>query len=843
MERIAALSTTGVLALAAALLGVEAEHPATPSPYGQFLYIRHNEVDGSAKTDTLMLASVGPDGFQKRDLYTKGNLHVGWRSLGVFGGKVYGLKIHNLLEVDIATGQAENLCSTVQASGYCDGVLAGVVYPEPGKPVLRVFDFRKGAYRDVKWPAVEGWIDRIELSPDHKRVAFFSGKRLDGKALPSMSAMLTFVELANGEVTQPADPVRYLPPAISSTIRTGPPYLWTDPRTILCLRTEVPDENVDGSTFMLDGTVNKVVTIDAITGKLRDVAAMPGRPDFTMVRLVRQSFESVPLWILHGPRLAGSRYRVDLTAGKLVEDDDIGGSFRIREAGGPRGPRSERDRQLFCGETLLDSSVRDIHTSVSPDGRRAVWFTGRGSNQKLRYFDAGEGSVRTVATGWFASGWYGERDTFCWFKDETLQPAAEAVKLAAGWTPFASRPEPKPRPREPDTRKNIADFLAVDVSIDKQVYRRHEPIQVTLTLRNKTDESVEIVRPALFDDRLVRVTLDYPGGSKLVSQIWSYLPEHEKITLEPGESVRSEGKLEVEPVGRYELRADLHGMVVRGNWRGRLRAEPATFGVESSPQDKELFLKKFRRLMATFRGEFEVNPDWDGANETLQDDVTAMGPKVASLLIEEIEKTEDPRARELMLRPLVSLANPEALDFFAAMLDRAEEPETVCRGLYGLYHEGRNEEEALSVLIRVGMAHDKADVRRATADCLARIDDPKVKARFGSAVEDSDEEVRMTAARYLAAAERLDLAAWLAIAADQPTHARYLAARSVIGELEKTWHTNKGSLPEAPWEKAEADEDILSQFRNVVRAWASWAQENSRTSARFFDRDRRDWQG
>ena len=101
----------------------------------------------------------------------------------------------------------------------------------------------------------------------------------------------------------------------------------------------------------------------------------------------------------------------------------------------------------------------------------------------------------------------------------------------------------------------------------------------------------------------------------------------------------------------------------------------------------------------------------------------------------------------------------------------------------------------------------------------------------------------MTAARYLAAAERLDLAAWLAIAADQPTHARYLAARSVIGELEKTWHTNKGSLPEAPWEKAEADEDILSQFRNVVRAWASWAQENSRTSARFFDRDRRDWQG
>jgi len=656
-----------------------------------------------------------------------------------------------------------------------------------------------------------------------------------------MSAMLTFVELESGEVTQPADPVRYLPPAISSTIRTGPPYLWTDPRTILCLRTNVPDENVAGGAIMLDGTVNKVVTIDAITGKLREVAAMPGRPDFTMVRLVRQRPESLPLWIIHGPRLAGSRYRVDLTAGKLVEDNGIGGSFRIREAGGPRGPRSDRDRQLFCGETLLDTSVRDIHTSVSPDGRRAVWFTGRGSNQTLRYFDANEGSVRAVATGWFAGGWYGERDAFCWFKDEALQPAPEPVKLAAGWTPFASRPKPKPRLREPDTRKNIADLLTVDLSIDKQVYRRHEPIQVTLTLGNKSGESVEIVRPVLFDDRLVRVTLDYPGGSKLVSQIWSYLPEHEKIALQPGESVGSEAKLEIEPVGRYELRADLHGMVIRGNWRGRLRAERSSFEVESSPQDKELFVKKFKRLMATFRAEFEVNPEWNGANETLQDDVTAMGPKVASLLIEELEKTEGPRARELMLRPLVYLASPEALDFFAAMLDRAEEPETVCRGLYGLYSEGRDEGEALSTLIRVGMAHDKADVRRATADCLARIDNPKVKARFASAVEDNDEEVRMTAARYLAAAERLDLAEWLAVAADQATHARYLAARSVIGELEKTWHTNKGALPKAPWEKAEADEGILAQFRNVVRAWTSWAQENPRTSARFFDRDRRDW--
>ena len=49
-----------------------------------------------------------------------------------------------------------------------------------------------------------------------------------------------------------------------------------------------------------------------------------------------------------------------------------------------------------------------------------------------------------------------------------------------------------------------------------------------------------------------------------------------------------------------------------------------------------------------------------------------------------------------------------------------------------------------------------------------------------------------------------------------------------------------GTSPES-WEKAAANEEILSQFRNVVGAWKTWARENPRTSARFFDRDRRDW--
>lgn len=819
---------------------------STSSPYDHFLYIRHNAEDGAAKTDTLVLASITPAGIQKRDIYTKRNLHVGWRSLGVFHGKVYALKINSLLEIDIATGRAENLCSTVQASGYDSGVLAAVVYPEPGKPVLRVYDFRNGGYRDLNWPVVEGWIDRIELSPDHKRVAFFTGKRLDGKALPPMSAMLTVVELDSGKVTQPGEPIRYLPPAISSLARIGPPYIWTDPRTILCLRTDVPDENISGGAVMLDGTVNKVITIDAITGKVREVATLPGRPDFTMVKLGRQSVDSVPVWILQGPGFAGTRFRVDLKAGKLVEDDSIGGGFRIHEVGEPQDPHRARVKRLLHGDSPLDTSARDIRASVSPDGKRALWFTGSLTDQRLRCFDAVERNTRTVATGWFSRGWHGERDAFCWLKDDAMRPTAEGGELPPGWTPFADRPRPKPTPPEPDTRKNIADYLEVTLTVDKNEYRRHEPVQVTLVVRNKSDESVEILRPVLFDDRLVNVTLEYTGregsgGAGLVSDVWSYLPEHEKITVEPSESVSTRGPLEVEGIGDYKLLANLRGLINRGNWRGSLRIKPVTFRVESSSQDEELFQVKFKRLMAKFRNEFQSNPEWDGANTTLQDDVTAMGPKVAPLLIDQIEKTEDPRARKLLYRPIISVANPGTLDFFAAMLERAEGPETACRGLYALTYAPKVEDKALGVLIDVGMGHEKAEVRRAAAEYLKRVDKSQVQTGLTSALDDKDEQVRMTAARYLAAAEKIDLAAWLSAAATEPTHARYLAARSIIGDLEKTWHTTKGKLPDATWKKAEADEAVLSQFSRVVRDWAGWASEHRTTSARFFDRDRRDW--
>ena len=65
--------------------------------------------------------------------------------------------------------------------------------------------------------------------------------------------------------------------------------------------------------------------------------------------------------------------------------------------------------------------------------------------------------------------------------------------------------------------------------------------------------------------------------------------------------------------------------------------------------------------------------------------------------------------------------------------------------------------------------------------------------------------------------KKLALADWLAGAIAKPTHARYLAARSIVAGLEETWAINHGRLPSAPWKGASADPAAMEQFRKVLK--------------------------
>jgi len=78
----------------------------------------------------------------------------------------------------------------------------------------------------------------------------------------------------------------------------------------------------------------------------------------------------------------------------------------------------------------------------------------------------------------------------------------------------------------------------------------------------------------------------------------------------------------------------------------------------------------------------------------------------------------------------------------------------------------------------------------------------------------------------------------LIYALEAPTYARYIAARSIIKQLQAKWNITKGQLPDIGKEDFT---DNNKTFSEVVDEWRKWASENSRFSFYFFDRDRENW--
>jgi len=81
----------------------------------------------------------------------------------------------------------------------------------------------------------------------------------------------------------------------------------------------------------------------------------------------------------------------------------------------------------------------------------------------------------------------------------------------------------------------------------------------------------------------------------------------------------------------------------------------------------------------------------------------------------------------------------------------------------------------------------------------------------------------------------------LIYALEAPTYARYIAARSIIKQLQAKWNITKGQLPDIAKEDFTDNNEKLKTFSEVVDEWRKWASENSRFSFYFFDRDRENW--
>jgi hypothetical protein len=660
----------------------------------------------------------------------------------------------------------------------------------------------------------------LAVSPDHKRLAYF--------AEDPNGHFFTVVEVDSGEISQPSESIEFVIPGIASTFYC-PPLVWIDSQRVLCIRTEVIRE--DPNDRRQEGQATHMLTvIDAITGRTEDIMPLPGRPYVKFGPKLIQDYIGV------GPRVSMGQghgdigdYRLNVATGKLVEDDTVGGDYGVS------------DGYLFCGEKELGPAERE-HVRVSPDAKRAIWFAGG----NLYYHDVAQEAPIPVTEQGDVVG------VLTWFRDEDLKAQTLAGQTPAGWTPFEGRPHEEPSQRTQQVRRlprnHISYYLSIAVEVDKDTYRLHEPVLVTVTLTNISDTDLKVLRPVLFNDRFYRnvdIHLNYPGDSKTVQYEGPREIEDEEIVLRAGESVTVTDTLEVPLIGDYQIECGYEGQGEQ-QYRGGLKAEPVTFSVSAvgdSKQERRLFEAKFDRLMEQLRHDLEADPNHNYANSTVGDEITgmaSMGPKVAPYIIEVLQYQTNPSARQLLWRPLRSVAGPNELPFFAERLMQGE-AERTCRWLYEFYRKEQQGSEEAFVALLSAMTHENAGVRHEVSRHLAQIYNPSVEACFKAALEDQDEQIRIKASRYLAGAEWLDLDQWLAKAIEEPTRARYIAARSIIKQLERTWRITKGQLPEVTWEQASEDPQELKQFREVAGAWQEWAAENVRFSSQFFDRDRQHW--
>ncbi|HDY65640.1 MAG TPA: redoxin domain-containing protein [Phycisphaerae bacterium] len=291
-------------------------------------------------------------------------------------------------------------------------------------------------------------------------------------------------------------------------------------------------------------------------------------------------------------------------------------------------------------------------------------------------------------------------------------------------------------------------------------------------------------------------------------------------------------------VGTFALGEHVVGGVFRlfsPKWPGMLSAKSVTFVTRKTADSDQILKAKFDRQIAGFRRKLPFeNSVWQWGVQ--------LGPGITKYLIAELERSGDVKFRNRMGWALKGIVTPKELPFFERCLtgQMKTEPGVVLDCLLKLHKHSPAKEETLRLLL-IALGHDSDGIRSGAAGRLSQIHDPRVKKAFEDAVASEDPATATRAARYLAAWEGLNLADWFATTAREPTHARYIAARSIIAEIESEWRISEGKLPAVAWKQCAKSSETLKDFRKAVQAWEKWARKNPSFSSRFFLDARRHW--
>ena len=430
-----------------------------PDQCAHFLYLRHDAVGDVAQTDSLVLVRVTRDSFECRPVYSRENLHIDWRPVGVSRGKLYGVKLGALVAIDLETGTAVELDRGIQSFELTKAGLYAFVRQPAGDPVLREYDFKTEAYRDISAraysrivPSKSGGVPPLRVAPDHKWLAYFCRSN---SFIPSHMYQLHLVAVDSGELKTRDTWIRAREFITGSgEVADGPPFAWLDSKTILVVRdaSKIPRSmmrvNVKPgqSPYAAEGGMPEfvLVRVDIESGRMTDFCRLPkfepeiGEPFFRAA-----NGSEMPRLVLG--RLG--QYRVDLLQGCLVKDDGLGGGYRYR--------RRINSEELLCDRVLLDRGRTIPEVAVAPGGQGIVWQVRplihllRGSHvSTIRFHDAQSKSSHTVATEWIPRAWDDRQRSFegnlMWISAEDLKPAASAT-APSGWLRLLSQPDSSAR--------------------------------------------------------------------------------------------------------------------------------------------------------------------------------------------------------------------------------------------------------------------------------------------------------------------------------------------------------------------------------------------------------------
>jgi len=373
---------------------------------------------GGRQPDVLVMATLGLQGAEFRDLCSGDNLGMFLEALGVFGGRAYFAKIDDLLCVALDTGKCTRIANA-RPYAYVDGRFFCVRGKE-----MREYDLRARRVRTLVVLPEEVYIDALAVSPDGRWLAYFVDP-----SHPSCSSArrLTIVDTERRTVQPVATNTEYRVSAAASIWPVAPPHAWLGARFCF-LRSDITGDPADGGGHSVnDPVAYTIAEYDVATGQVRDIVALgsamsqgwptlgPARPGLPPTLDVRT-----------GP--GAGTYLVDVDAGRLVATDSAGGAFRV--VPGPTGSR------LCDGAKLLGSGPIQMRMAVSPDQKAVVWandFPDTADQRGLWLYHHGDHAARLVAQGWFG-------ECFLWFGDADLAPTEPSPPAAAEWRAFDSEP-------------------------------------------------------------------------------------------------------------------------------------------------------------------------------------------------------------------------------------------------------------------------------------------------------------------------------------------------------------------------------------------------------------------